>query len=94
MSSDLTLTASYEDPLGYKPDPKPCSNVRNIFEYARTVLNPGRFFRIVLHLFAERKLLVFFGVHFVSTMIIWSKYTCTLLSRLCVAVQCLISSFH
>jgi hypothetical protein len=50
---------------------------RYIFEKAREYLNPGRFFRLVVRLYAERKLLVFFWIHFVSTMVIWGTFRCS-----------------
>ena len=49
---------------------------REIFAKAREYLNPGRMFRLFVRLYAERKLLVFFFLHFVSTMVIWG--TCLL----------------
>lgn len=45
-----------------------------LFIKARKLLNPGIFFRWVIHLYAERKMIVFFGIHFVSTMIIWGTF--------------------
>lgn len=47
---------------------------REIFVGARHYLNPGPFFRYIVYLFAERKLLVFSAVHFACTMIIWSHF--------------------
>jgi hypothetical protein len=42
-----------------------------LFKKARQLLNTGCFYRSIMQLYAERKLVVFFGIHFVSTMIIW-----------------------
>jgi hypothetical protein len=53
---------------------------RAIFEKARRYLLPGPFYRTIVHLYAERKLLVFFWVHFISTIVVWGKFR-----RLCVA---------
>lgn len=44
-----------------------------IFENARIHIHPGRTFRLVTRMYAERKLLVVALVHFVCTMVIWSK---------------------
>jgi hypothetical protein len=48
---------------------------REIFQKARQYLNPGCFFRSIVYLFAERKIIVFFWIHFMSTMVIWGKYS-------------------
>ena len=47
---------------------------RMIFERASQLLKPGPFFRLVTHLYAERKLVVFFSIHFMCTMIVWGMY--------------------
>lgn len=47
---------------------------REIFVRARHYLNPGPFFRYVICLFAERKLLVFSAVHIICTMVVWSHF--------------------
>jgi len=44
-----------------------------IFDMARQYLNPGRFFRYVTYLYAQRKELVFLAIHIVSTLVVWSK---------------------
>lgn len=45
-----------------------------IFDKARHYLNPGMFFRFFTYLYAERKLLTFFCVHFVITLVVWGEY--------------------
>lgn len=50
------------------------TRVKSLFNKAYEYLNPGRSFRIIISLYAERKLLVFFLIHFACTMIIWCKY--------------------
>jgi hypothetical protein len=47
---------------------------RAVFQKARHYLLPGPFYRAIVHLYAERKLLVFFWIHFVSTMIVWGTF--------------------
>ena len=47
---------------------------RAVFQKARQYLLPGPFYRAIVHLYAERKLLVFFCIHFVSTMVVWGKF--------------------
>jgi hypothetical protein len=47
---------------------------RAFFQKARRYLLPGPFYRTIIHLYAERKLLVFFWVHFISTMVVWGKF--------------------
>jgi hypothetical protein len=47
---------------------------RAIFQKARHYLLPGPFYRAIVYLYAERKLLVFFWIHFISTMVIWGKF--------------------
>ena len=49
------------------------TNVHSLFNKAYEYLNPGCSFRSVVHLYAERKLLVFFLIHFACTMIIWCE---------------------
>jgi hypothetical protein len=44
-----------------------------VFEKARQYLRPGVLFRFVTYLYAERKLLTFLWIHFVCTLIVWSK---------------------
>ena len=47
---------------------------KELFQKARQYLNPGRFFRLVTFLFAERKLLTFFWVHAIATLVVWGTY--------------------
>jgi hypothetical protein len=47
---------------------------RAIFQKARQYLNPGCFFRLIVYLYAERKLIVFFWIHFFSTLVVWGKF--------------------
>jgi len=47
--------------------------IRSLFDSAYVFLNPSSMFRFVVYLYAERKLLVLYWAHFLSTMIIWSK---------------------
>lgn len=48
---------------------------REIFTKAREYLNPGWLFRLVMRLYAERKLVVFFWLHFFSTLVIWGTFS-------------------
>ncbi|CAB9516820.1 oxidase homolog protein [Seminavis robusta] len=50
---------------------------QELFARARSYLNLGRCYRIFTFLFAERKLVVFFWVHFMCTMIIWTHFALT-----------------
>jgi hypothetical protein len=47
---------------------------RAVFHKARHYLLPGPFYRAIVHLYADRKLLVFFWIHFMSTIIVWGKF--------------------
>ena len=47
---------------------------RDIFDKAREYLRPTRFFRLVIQLYAQRKMSVFFLVHFAATMVIWCHF--------------------
>jgi len=49
------------------------TQIKSLFQKAYEYLSPGCTFRSTVYLYAERKLLVFFLIHFVCTMIIWSK---------------------
>ena len=49
------------------------ANIRCLFDKANHYIQPGPLFRSVVRLYAERKLLVFFFIHFMSTMIIWCE---------------------
>jgi superfamily II DNA helicase RecQ len=44
---------------------------RDLFEKARQFLSPSAFYRFIVYLYAERKLVVFFWIHFVGTMVVW-----------------------
>jgi hypothetical protein len=46
---------------------------RDLFEKARQFLSPSAFYRVIVYLYAERKLMVFFWIHFVGTMVVWGK---------------------
>lgn len=70
MSTSDHLKKSDEDESSPQLDTG--SSVQGLFQKARQVLSPSRLFGSILYLFAERKLLVFFGMHFVATMVIWS----------------------
>jgi hypothetical protein len=70
MSRSFESTSSTQHSTDDSADDKR-EEGRRIFEKASQYVNPGRFFRLVVHLYAERKLLVFFWIHFVSTMVIW-----------------------
>ncbi|CAB9511565.1 generating NADPH oxidase heavy chain subunit [Seminavis robusta] len=47
---------------------------KEIFDKARQYLHPGIFFRYFTFLYAERKLLTFFWVHFVATLVVWGHF--------------------
>lgn len=47
---------------------------RAVFEKARNLLNPSRFFRWVICVYAQRKMNIFFFIHFASTIIIWIHF--------------------
>ncbi|CAJ1964502.1 unnamed protein product [Cylindrotheca closterium] len=47
---------------------------KELFQKARILLNPSAFLRSATYLYAERKLLVFFLVHFVCTLVIWAHF--------------------
>lgn len=48
--------------------------VRRLFDKAYVYLNPSSLFRFVVYLYAERKLVVFFWIHFMATMVIWIHF--------------------
>lgn len=54
---------------------------RAIFQKARQYLNPGCFFRSIVYFYAERKIIVFFWIHFVCTLVIWGKSVSILQTR-------------
>lgn len=47
---------------------------REIFQKAREYLHPSRFFRSIIGLYAQRKMNVFFLIHFMCTMVIWAHF--------------------
>ena len=47
---------------------------RALFKKARNNLNPSRFFRWIIYLFAQRKMNIFLCIHFVSTIVIWIHF--------------------
>jgi hypothetical protein len=53
---------------------KSIDSERVIFSTAHSLLRPSAFYRYVIYLYAERKLMVVFSIHFIATMIIWGKY--------------------
>jgi len=54
-------------------DDSTIADVKELFHKARHLLCPTAFYRRITYLYAERKLMVFFLVHLVSTLIIWCK---------------------
>lgn len=61
ISTDLSVKAMREEE-------------REFFQKARKCLAPGALFRNIVRLYAERKLIVFFWIHFTSTMIVWTHF--------------------
>ncbi len=47
---------------------------RALFEKARNLLNPSRFFRWVIYVYAQRKMNILFFIHFASTIVIWMHF--------------------
>jgi Ferric reductase like transmembrane component len=45
-----------------------------IFQKARQYLRPSFFFRWVISLYAQRKMVVFFLIHLMSTLVIWAHF--------------------
>lgn len=80
MREEHSSTASHESDMsaassfGMKTSKE---SERNVFQKARHYLNPGACFRCTTYLFAERKLFIFFLVHFMCTMIIWTHFALT-----------------
>ena len=70
-SKDITIQSDSDDELFN--DEESVSEVKNLFHKARLILCPTKFYHQITYLYAERKLMVFFLVHFVSTMIVWCK---------------------
>lgn len=64
---EIVLTSYDEDDLKM-------ASTRCVFRKAADYLQPGPFYRTITNLYDERKLLVFFLMHFMSTMIIWCKH--------------------
>jgi hypothetical protein len=50
-----------------------CDSMRDLFKKSYEYIRPGPIFRFAVNFYAERKLFVFFWIHFVATMIIWGK---------------------
>jgi hypothetical protein len=50
-----------------------CDSMRDLFKKSYEYIRPGPLFRFAVNFYAERKLFVFFWIHFVATMIIWGK---------------------
>lgn len=46
---------------------------KDIFNKARQYLNPGPVLRFFVYLYAERKLLTFFWVHCIATLVVWGE---------------------
>jgi hypothetical protein len=55
---------------------------KEIFDKVRQYLRPGPWFRFITYLYAERKLVIFFLVHFMATMITWSECSVWIISDL------------
>jgi hypothetical protein len=45
-----------------------------IFRKAKEVLQPSCFFRFIINLYAQRKMNIFFFIHFVATVVIWVHF--------------------
>jgi predicted ferric reductase len=56
------------------PDKVFSQDDRAVFEKARNLLNPSRFFRWIIYLYAQRKMNIFFFIHFTSTIVIWMHF--------------------
>lgn len=63
-------------------------SIRKLFQKASEYLKPGPLFRWVVYLYSERKMLVFFLVHFVCTMTVWCKYKDLMFN----SVRCILGS--
>jgi hypothetical protein len=50
-----------------------CDSMRDLFKKSYEYIRPGPLFRFAVNFYAERKLYVFFWIHFIATMIIWGK---------------------
>jgi predicted ferric reductase len=51
-----------------------CDSMRDLFKKSYEYIRPGPLFRFAVNFYAERKLFVFFWIHFVATMIIWAHF--------------------
>lgn len=60
---------------GLEPTAEDEQAERDIFDKARQYLNPGPVLRYAIYLFSERKLLTFFLVHFVCTLVVFGRLT-------------------
>jgi hypothetical protein len=67
-SADLTEPSTDESMDGRR------EKERAIFQKIRAYLSPGWLFRSIIYFYTQRKLIIFFWIHFVSTMVIWGKY--------------------
>ena len=47
---------------------------KTLFRRAADFIQPSSLFRLIVHLYGERKLVVFFWLHFVATMAIWVHF--------------------
>ena len=47
---------------------------KTLFRRAADYIQPSSLFRLIVHLYGERKLVVFFWLHFVATMAIWVHF--------------------
>ena len=70
--SDTDFFSSEND--GTRHDNKNIEYNKSLFASARRYINPGPLFRFIIYLYGERKLLVFFWLHFVATMTIWFHF--------------------
>lgn len=77
-SSIATASASVDD-SNNQQQPS-VTTVKRLFNNAHEYLHhPGRAFRAAVYLYAERKMLVVFLIHFAATMIIWCTSLCVML---------------
>ena len=52
----------------------PILDDHRLFASAKENLPPGRFFRLIMWLYAERKMVMLSMMHFVATMVVWCKW--------------------
>jgi hypothetical protein len=62
VSSDLTSATAVKE------------EERLFFQKARDCLAPGALFRYIIHFYTERKIVIFFWIHFATTLIIWFHF--------------------